>query len=86
MNGGFRFCGTDISVLGLEYVPDMKDTYVYAGTQTQVSQEVFEGHDGGYYYGMTKQPKEFPKQGNYQRDNRSNRRLFSSRQDRSACI
>ena len=34
MNGGFRFCGTDISVLGLEYVPDMKDTYVYAGTQT----------------------------------------------------
>ncbi len=59
MNGGFRFCGTDISVLGLEYVPDMKDTYVYAGTQTQVSQEVFEGHDGGYYYGMTKQPKEF---------------------------
>lgn len=37
----------------------MKDTYVYAGTQTQVSQEVFEGHDGGYYYGMTKQPKEF---------------------------
>lgn len=56
---GFMFNGTDITDLGLEYVPELADTYVYSPAETIVHDETFEGHDGGYYYGAWKQPKEF---------------------------
>lgn len=59
MKGGFSFCGVDIADIGLEYAPETKDTYVYRPTQTDVHEEMFEGHDGGYIYGTTKKPKEF---------------------------
>ena len=59
MIGGFSFCGIDIADLGLEYAPENKDTYVYKPTTTNIHEEVFDGHDGGYYFGATKEPKEF---------------------------
>lgn len=59
MTGGFSFNGIDIADLGLEYAPELENTYVYSPTATNIHEETFEGHDGGYYYGMTKQPKEF---------------------------
>ena len=59
MRGGFSFCGVDIADIGLEYAPDNKDTYVYAPAESNIHEETFEGHDGGYSYGASKQPKEF---------------------------
>ena len=59
MKGGFSFCGVDIADIGLEYAPENKDTYVYAPTDATMHEETFEGHDGGYSYGATKQPKVF---------------------------
>lgn len=59
MQGGFSFCGVDIGRLGLEYVPSIEDTYVYAGSSYDVSEETFEAHHGGYFYGTTVQPKIF---------------------------
>jgi len=59
MKGGFSFCGIDIADIGLEYAPENKDTYVYAPTVTNIHEETFEGHDGGYTYGAYKEPKVF---------------------------
>lgn len=59
MQGGFSFCGVDIAKYGLEYVPPLDQTYVFAGSGNEVHQETFEAHDGGYYYGATVQPKDF---------------------------
>jgi hypothetical protein len=59
MRGGFSFCGIDIADIGLEYAPENKDTYVYAPAIGNVHEETFEGHDGGYYYGASKEPKTF---------------------------
>ena len=59
MKGGFSFCGIDIADIGLEYAPENKDTYVYRPTEFNIHEETFEGHDGGYFYGVTRQPKEF---------------------------
>lgn len=59
IRGGFSFCGIDIADIGLEYAPDIKDTYVYATATTNVHEETFEGHDGGYSYGSYKEPKTF---------------------------
>lgn len=59
MQGGFSFCGTDIADLGLEYVPDNANTYVFAGSDYKVNEQVFDGHHGGYFYGSTVQPKVF---------------------------
>lgn len=59
MKGGFSFCGIDIADIGLEYAPENKDTYVYAPAQTNVHEETFEGHNGGYTYGAYKEPKVF---------------------------
>lgn len=59
MKGGFSFKGMDIASLSLHYVPEREDTYVYRPTETSVHEEIFDGHDGGYFYGVTKQPKEF---------------------------
>lgn len=59
IEGGFSFCGVDIADLGLTYVPEKEDTYVYAPAEANIYEETFEGHNGGYYYGASKQPKEF---------------------------
>ena len=59
IRGGFSFCGVDIAELGLSYAPEKENTYVYRPTDVNVHQETFDGHDGGYFYGVTKQPKEF---------------------------
>ena len=59
MKGDFSFCGIDIADIGLEYAPENKDTYVYAPAESELHEEIFEGHDGGYSYGVYKKPKEF---------------------------
>ena len=59
IDGGFSFCGVDIADLGLTYVPENENTYVYAPGETNIHDETFDGHNGGYYYGASKQPKEF---------------------------
>lgn len=53
MQGGFSFCGTDIADLGLEYVPDNANTYVFAGNDNKIHEQAFDGHNGGYFYGST---------------------------------
>ena len=59
MRGGFSFCGTDIADLGLEYAPELKDTNVYRPATTNVHEETFDGHDGSYIYGASRDAKEF---------------------------
>ncbi len=59
MAGGFSFCGTDIEDIGLEYAPELEDTYVYKTAKARIHEEVFDGHNGGYYYGISHEPKEF---------------------------
>lgn len=72
MKGGFSFCGIDIADIGLEYAPENKDTYVYAPAKTQIQEETFDGHDGGYFYGVTKEPKEFTLRCYFENQNISN--------------
>ena len=57
--GGFSFCGVDIKDIGLEYVPENQNTYVYRPAKYNVQEETFDSHDGGYFYGTTLRPKEF---------------------------
>lgn len=59
MNGGFSFCGVDIAKIGLEYAPEIEDTYVYKTSKARIHEETYDGHDGGYYYGSSREPKEF---------------------------
>ena len=59
MTGGFSFCGVDIADLGIEYAPELEDTYVYKSAKHKIYEEVFDGHNGGYFYGVSKEPKEF---------------------------
>ena len=58
MIGGFSFCGIDIADIGLEYAPENSHTYVYGPGSSNIHEESFDGHDGGYFYGTTKTPKE----------------------------
>lgn len=59
MVGGFTFDGVDIADIGLEYAPEQNNTFVYRPASYKISEQMFEAHDGGYYYGETVQPKEF---------------------------
>ena len=59
MTGGFSFCGTDIATIGLEYAPELENTYVYKPAKARIHEETFDGHNGGYYYGSSLEPKEF---------------------------
>lgn len=59
MTGGFSFCGVDVAMFGLEYVPTLNQTYVFSSSSYDVHQEVFDAHNGGYFYGTTVQPKDF---------------------------
>lgn len=58
-NGGFIFNGVSCKSLGLEYAPELQDTYIYDADSFKINEEAFEGHDGGYYYGSTVNSKEF---------------------------
>ena len=58
-HGGFTFCGTHISSLGLSYAPDIAETYVYRPAEAQSHIETFDAHNGGYYYGSWYSPKNF---------------------------
>lgn len=55
----FSFCGIWIEEIGLEYAPDNANTYVYKPATYKSHEETWDGHDGGYYYGTTTQPKDF---------------------------
>lgn len=59
MRGGFSFCGVDVAKFGLEYVPPLDQTYVFGSAPYEVHQETFDAHHGGYFYGITVQPKDF---------------------------
>lgn len=59
MDGGFSFDDVDIAMLGLEYAPDNANTYVYQPAQYQIHEQKFGGHNGGYYYGLTSNAKDF---------------------------
>ena len=59
MQGGFSFCGVDIATLGLEYVPEKENTYVYSNAAKQIQEQKIEAHDGGYFYGVSTAPKDF---------------------------
>lgn len=59
MKEGFSFCDVDIYNIGLHYAPDLENTFVYGPTEAAIHEETFEGHTGGYNYGITKQPKTF---------------------------
>lgn len=59
MTGGFTFDGIDINDIGLTYAPDLNNTYVYQPTTYKNHEQIFEAHDGGYYYGSSAQPKDF---------------------------
>lgn len=58
-NGGFTFNGVPCKRFGIEYAPELTDTYVYNGDKFKNSEESFDAHDGGYYYGSTVETKEF---------------------------
>ena len=59
MKGGFSFCGVDIATIGLEYAPELDDTYVYNPSETSIHDEFYDGHTGGYFYGAYQRPKDF---------------------------
>ena len=59
MKGGFSFCGIDIGQIGLEYAPELENTYVYQSAKNRIHEQTWDGHDGGHYYGTSKEPKEF---------------------------
>lgn len=59
MDGGFIFDGIDIADLGLEYAPDLSNTYIYKPGTFKLHEQIFDAHDGGYFYGTTTQPKDF---------------------------
>ena len=59
MRGGFSFCGVDIADLGLEYAPEMEETYVYRPADKTIHEQTFDSHNGGYFYGITSRPKDF---------------------------
>lgn len=59
MQGGFSFCGKDIADLGLEYAPELSNTYVYNPAKKNVSEQMVESHEGGYYFGATTGVKDF---------------------------
>lgn len=59
MAGGFSFCGINIGSIGLEYAPELEDTYVYRSAAPRIHEETFDGHNGGYFYGISREPKEF---------------------------
>lgn len=56
---GFSFCGVPITRFGLQYVPQLKDTYFYDSHVYNLNEQQFAAHDGGYFYGATVQPKLF---------------------------
>lgn len=59
MKHSFSFCGMPIEKLGLEYLPQISQIPVLLEGSNSVSEQVFQAHDGGYFYGINVQPKIF---------------------------
>lgn len=59
MQTSFTFDGVDIAEYGLSYVPPNEHTYVWKPTQHNLHEQTIEGKNGGYFFGVTKQPKIF---------------------------
>lgn len=59
MKGGFTFDGVDIGDLGIEYAPEIENAYVYKPSTFNIHEETYDGHNGGYFYGAWREPKEF---------------------------
>lgn len=59
MKGGFSFCGLNIGDLGLQYAPELQDTFVYGNADLTVNEESFAARDGGIRYGSSYKPKDF---------------------------
>ena len=59
MHASFSFCGTDIEDLGLNYAPEIENTYISKPANAISHIESFDSHDGGYFYGSNFEPKEF---------------------------
>ena len=59
MKGGFTFCDLDVADIGLEYAPENENTYVYGPASDNIYESTYDGHSGGYFYGSSRQPKEF---------------------------
>lgn len=55
---GFRFCGQRISGIGLQYIPKKEDIFVWDNEYKTQDLSVG-GHDGGYWFGTTLEPKIF---------------------------
>lgn len=69
MVSGFSFCGVDVSDIGLEYAPDNANTYVHRPAKFKVHEEMFDQHDGGFYFGYTRLPKDFTQRCFYEQTN-----------------
>ena len=54
----FTFNGVSCEEFGLKYAPDIRDMYIWKPVKSNIHQQTFDGHHGGYYYGATKQPKD----------------------------
>lgn len=54
----FTFNGVSCEEFGLTYAPDIRDMYIWKPVKSNIHQQTFDGHHGGYFYGATKQPKD----------------------------
>ena len=59
MQYSFSFCGVDVKDIGLHYVPENADTYVYKPSSFSLAEQESEAWDGGHFYGTTLKPKPF---------------------------
>lgn len=57
----FYFDGVDVETFNIYYAPEVNgtDTYVWAPGQSKTQEQIFESHNGGYYFGSNKEPKPF---------------------------
>ena len=55
----FTFNGVSCEDLGLTYVPEKQDMYVWNPTKHTIHEQRFDGHPGGYFYGSTPNWKDF---------------------------
>lgn len=59
MQTSFTFNGIDITTYGLSYTPTNEETYVWKPAQYNLHEQNIENHDTAYFYGASKQPKQF---------------------------
>ena len=59
LSAGFSFCGISIDDFGLEYAPELSNTYTHAAAPKNIHEQIIEANEGGYFYGATTGPKDF---------------------------